>query len=103
MPPNGDEWSLTDQGYPMRTLQQNGVLVDVAPVNTPAYLDTTAGLRSLATHMNADFEEVRSLAKGDELRKLFARSDGPVNQKRKRLFGPSAMAELLARREDPWS
>lgn len=41
-----DDWSQTDQGFPLRTLR-NVQLVDVAPVNSPAYLDTTAALRSL--------------------------------------------------------
>lgn len=45
--PNGDEWGYTEQGFPLRTV--NGAeLVDVAPVNSPAYLDTTVGLRALA-------------------------------------------------------
>lgn len=42
-----DEWGYTAQDFPLRTL--NAVqLVDVAPVNTPAYMDTTAAMRSLA-------------------------------------------------------
>lgn len=41
-----DDWSVTEQGFPLRTLL--GVqLVDVAPVNSPAYLDTTVAVRSL--------------------------------------------------------
>jgi hypothetical protein len=73
----GDEWSVTDQGYPLRTLL-SGQLVDVAPVNVPAYLDTTAGLRSLAEKFEAEYEEVRSMAAADELRKFFVRTDGPA-------------------------
>lgn len=45
----GDDWGLTDQGFPLRTLRAVQ-LVDVAPVNSPAYLDTSVGLRSLAAH-----------------------------------------------------
>jgi HK97 family phage prohead protease len=45
--PDGDEWGLNDLDIPLRTLT-NVQLVDVAPVNTPAYLDTSSGLRSLA-------------------------------------------------------
>ena len=56
-----DEWSTTDQNYPLRTLL-TGQLVDVAPVNMPAYPDATAGLRSLATHMGVALDEVRNLA-----------------------------------------
>jgi HK97 family phage prohead protease len=98
-----DDWATTEQGYPLRRL--TGVqLVDVAPVNTPAYPDSTAGLRSLADKFSADLEEVRSLADADELRKFFVRTDGPQPKKvgRKGMFGPAAAAVLLGRKEDPY-
>jgi HK97 family phage prohead protease len=98
-----DDWATTDQGYPLRRL--TGVqLVDVAPVNVPAYPDSTAGLRSLANKFEADFEEVRSMAREDELRKFFVRTDGPQPKKpaRRGMFGPAAAAALLARKEDPY-
>jgi HK97 family phage prohead protease len=82
-----DEWTVTDQGYPLRRLA-SGQLVDVAPVNVPAYTDTTAGkracfvlpeaidaLRSLAAAMSADETEVRALAEADDLRRFFVRTD----------------------------
>lgn len=98
-----DDWSTTDQGYPLRRLTAVQ-LVDVAPVNTPAYADTSAGLRSLANKFDADVEEVRSLAKADELRKFFVRTDGPQPKKvaRRGIAGHAAAAALLARREDPY-
>ena len=96
----GESWSLSDQGYPTRSLLA-GQLVDVAPVNAPAYLDSTAALRSLAEQFQVDEEEVRSLATQNELRKFFIRTDGPSPAK-PRAFGPSAAAALLARRADPW-
>lgn len=100
---NGDEWTTTDQGFPMRKLV-SGQLVDVAPVNIPAYPDTTSGLRSLARHVNADVEEVRKMAEADELRKFFTRTDRPAPAKHTpKLFGPAAAAALLARKADPWS
>lgn len=102
---NGDEWTTTDQGFPLRKLV-SGSLVDVAPVNIPAYPDTTSGLRSLAEHMHTDIEEVRKLAEADELRKFFVRTDRktgkPVTPAKPRMFGAAAAAELLARKEDPW-
>lgn len=102
----GDEWSTTDQGYPLRTLL-SGQLIDVAPVNSPAYMDTTAGLRSLAGKFSAEYEEVRKLADADELRKFFVRTDRngkPVAPKPKPgLFGPVAAAQLMARRSDPYA
>ena len=99
----GDEWSLSDQGYPLRSLV-SGALVDVAPVNTAAYLDTSVGLRSLAEAKDADVEEVRALAEQNELRRLFVvtSAGGPAKPAPKRLFGPAAVAAVLARREDPW-
>ncbi|MEU9215397.1 HK97 family phage prohead protease [Streptomyces anthocyanicus] len=94
-----DDWGMTDQGFPMRTLLR-AQLVDVAPVNIPAYPDSSAGLRSLAQHVGADLEEVRSLASQDELRKLFRRTDGPGPAKPQTL-GAAARMALLARRESP--
>ena len=41
-----DEWGVTEQGFPLRTLLAVQ-LVDVAPVNSPAYLDTSVAARSL--------------------------------------------------------
>jgi hypothetical protein len=38
----------------------------VAPVNTPAYEDTSVGLRSLAKKFDATVEEVRKLAEANE-------------------------------------
>ncbi|MFE4397202.1 MULTISPECIES: HK97 family phage prohead protease [Streptomycetaceae] len=68
-----DDWGLTDQGFPMRTLL-SGQLVDVAPVNSPAYLDTDTGLRSLAERAGATVEEVRAAAAGDGLARFLGRA-----------------------------
>lgn len=67
-----DEWDVTEQGFPLRTLRSIQ-LVDVAPVVNPAYRDSTAGVRSLAEHLHIDVdavvaastEELRSLINGD--------------------------------------
>jgi HK97 family phage prohead protease len=96
----GDEWGLNDMDIPLRTLV-NVQLVDVAPVNTPAYLDTTSGLRSLANHMDAPLEEIRKLAGENELRRLFKRTDGGVAPKQD--FGAAARMAILARQKDPWT
>jgi HK97 family phage prohead protease len=95
-----DEWTMTSDGGPLRRLH-TGQLVDVAPVVTPAYADTTAGLRSLAGHVGAEFEEVRSLAEAHELRKFFVRTDRP-SPVRKPLSAAVAMKQLLERRADPF-
>jgi len=90
-----DEWSTTDQGFPLRILV-SGQLVDVAPVNMPAYSDTTVGLRSLAVKVDGDIEEIRKLAANNELRKLFVRSDGPAP--RPRVTGYAALLELKGKK-----
>ena len=50
VPDGGDEWGFTEQDYPLRTIRAMQ-LVDVAPVNDPAYLDTTTALRSMAENL----------------------------------------------------
>ncbi|HWJ10990.1 MAG TPA: HK97 family phage prohead protease [Nocardioides sp.] len=94
-----DDWDTNDQGFPQRRLLKVQ-LVDVAPVNVPAYPDSTAGLRSLADHVGASLDEVRSLAQQDELRKFFRRTStgAPVKQ----TFGAAARMALLARKSDPY-
>ncbi|MFE9886274.1 HK97 family phage prohead protease [Streptomyces scopuliridis] len=64
-----DDWSMTEQDFPMRTLL-SGQLVDVAPVNTPAYLDTSTGLRSLAERAGAGLDEVRAAAGQGDLKRF---------------------------------
>ncbi len=104
-----DDWSMTDQGFPKRSLVSVR-LVDVAPVNIPAYLDTTVGkrdnsrgvaLRSLAAKVQAPIEDVIG---AEDLRKFLQRSDGESTRaaSRKRTFGPQARMTLLGSR-DKWS
>jgi hypothetical protein len=112
--PGGDEWGVDDRNFPIRTLH-NVELVDVAPVLSPGYPDSTAAVRatqaailSAASWAQATVDEVRALAADGEMRKLFIRTDrdggrpatpaGP----RKGLFGPQAAALLLRRRRDQW-
>jgi HK97 family phage prohead protease len=66
-----DEWSTTDNGFPLRTLV-GGTLVDVAPVDQPAYLDTSTGLRSLAEARGIDIAEVEALARANDLAKILS-------------------------------
>lgn len=84
-----EEWDSTDQGFPRRTLV-TGQLRDVAPVNTPAYTDTTVAMRSLAKKFDASVEDVRSLAEANDLIKFFKRTDAAAPPKR------SAAAALAA-------
>jgi HK97 family phage prohead protease len=69
-----EDWATDDSGFPVRTLQQVRLL-DVAPVNTPAYVDTSVGLRSLASKFDAPLEEVRKMAEANELTRFFKRTD----------------------------
>lgn len=64
-----DDWGTTEDDFPLRTLQAVK-LVDVAPVVSPAYRDTTAGLRSLASKLDVPFDRVAAAAKAGELRSM---------------------------------
>jgi hypothetical protein len=86
VPEGGDFWERSSSvgGLPLRTLMDLE-LVDVAPVNTPAYPDATASVRnylgaidSLARQFDADPAEIRSLLENRQLPKLFKRSDRPT-------------------------
>jgi len=94
-----DDWSVTDQGFPQRTLV-SGQLVDVAPVNMPAYTDTSVGmrgieiaLRSLAAKVEAEFEVVQEAAVAGELRKFLTRSDAAEGPK-KPLYGTALAMQI---------
>jgi HK97 family phage prohead protease len=87
-----DDWTTSDQGFPLRTLV-SGRLMDVAPVNTPAYEDTSVGLRSLATKFDAPLEEVRALAAQNELMRFFKRTDV---QEPVRRSAQAALAKVLS-------
>lgn len=98
-----DEWSMTSDGGPLRTLH-SGQLVDVSPVVDPAYPDSTAGLRSFAEHFEADFEEVRSMAAAKDLRRFFTRTDrSSVQPPKPKVTAAAAMMKLMERRRDPWA
>lgn len=71
--PGGDEWTLTEQGFPLRTIRAFSGLFDVGPVGTPAYLGTeddglSVALRSLAEARNMNLGTVIDLARTNELR-----------------------------------
>lgn len=105
-----EDWGMTEQDYPLRKLV-SAQLVDVAPVNRPAYTDTTAGTRSLpalvaeavpaleslARKMSADPVEVRALAEANNLRSLFKRTDKGSGAPVKPLTRSSAASILAGR------
>ena len=89
-----DDWGVTDQGFPLRTLI-SGRLFDVAPVNTPAYEDTSVALRSLARKFEAPIDEVAQLAAEGELMRFFKRTDTPTPKRSAQAAVALAMAKAL--------
>jgi HK97 family phage prohead protease len=82
LPPGGDEWTLTEQGFPLRTIRTFSGLYDVGPVGTPAYLDTegegmATALRSLAESRNLNLGAVIDAANRNELRALLEGEQPP--------------------------
>lgn len=68
-----DDWSTTEDGTPLRTLVSIR-LVDVAPVVTPAYLDTSAAVRSLAAHLDRDLEDITELLRRGEAARVLTKA-----------------------------
>lgn len=74
-----DSWSVTDQGFPLRTLEQV-TLYEVGPVTDPAYLSTedpalSVALRSLARSTGRAIDDVVAAAASNTLRTVL---DGPA-------------------------
>lgn len=69
-----DQWTTTDDDYPLRHLVEVGPLYDVSAVTTPAYPDTegqlAAAVRSLAATTGRDVRELVAAAQANELRSL---------------------------------
>jgi len=80
------DWSQTPDGFPLRTVTAMS-LVDVAPVDDPAYFDTSTGLRSLADQRGMDLVDVETLARENRLGELIAT--------------PPVVIDLGARNSDP--
>ena len=97
VPPNGDEWSLTDEGFPLRTVRAIQ-LVDVAPVNDPAYLDSTAGLRSLAARTGMSLDDVRA-ADAEVIKPLILGEQPATDAQRSSPPVPSLLADRVRRLE----
>jgi HK97 family phage prohead protease len=100
-PGEDDEWGATDYGFPMRSLHRVSLL-DVAPVLDPAYRDTSAVARnmagaveSLASWVDADPAEVRSMLEAGQASRFFKRTDRPAVPK------PEPVAEERVMLDDP--
>lgn len=77
--PDGVEWTLTEQGFPLRRLLAVE-LYELGPVSDPAYLDTetegvSVALRSLAVQCGRRPEEVLEAAGANELRSIIEAID----------------------------
>jgi HK97 family phage prohead protease len=97
------EWGVSEQNFPQRTLI-SGRIIDVAPVSSPAYRDTTVALRSLAKHLDVPIEDILQAHHERELRRFFIRTDnnGEVAKPLPSTSGMKAKMDLLAKRgEDP--
>lgn len=73
-----DEWDLSENDFPRRTLEQLQ-LVDVAPVNSPAYLDTSVAKRSLSERVNVPVEDLAGTPV-EELRGLLLEADASTGK-----------------------
>jgi HK97 family phage prohead protease len=90
-----DSWGLTDQGFPLRTLLR-AELMELGPVTAPAYKSTeeagaAVALRSLASHVGADFERVAEAARSNTLALFLGASQGDLPE-------PAAAPQLARRR-----
>lgn len=82
---DGDDWGLTDDEFPLRTLRQVA-LYDTSTVTYPAYPstqedDVKAAVRSLARQLDRPIEDLVTAAANNELRSLMTSAgddlDGP--------------------------
>lgn len=97
------EWGVSEENFPQRTLV-SGHIIDVAPVSSPAYRDTTVAMRSLAKFLEAPIEDVLTAHREKEIRKFFIRTDktGEVVKAKPPVSGMKAKMDLLAKRSiDP--
>jgi HK97 family phage prohead protease len=82
-----DRWDELEDGTILRTLL-SVKLLDVAPVVSPAYLGSSAGMRSLADKLGIGESEVSSAAQRGELRRLLD-SGGLLHQRGTRKTAPA--------------
>lgn len=98
-----DEWGVSEENFPQRTLI-SGRIIDVAPVSSPAYRDTSVAMRSLAKFTDVPLDDVMKLHHEREIRKLFVRTDkkGEVVKAGPPVSAMAAKLALLAKRSiDP--
>lgn len=94
--PDGDSWSTTEQGFPLRTLLSVG-LFDVGPVSQPAYRSTeeagsSVALRSLSQFIDLPLAQVVEAAQANTLTGLILRDLGQTEIKETDADGPGETA-----------
>jgi uncharacterized protein len=72
---DGDTWSATADGFPLRTVTSVARLYDVGPVSYPAYLQTheegaSAAMRSLSLRTGRDADELVEASRAGRLHEL---------------------------------
>jgi HK97 family phage prohead protease len=98
--PGGDEWGLTEQEFPLRSLTAVSIHDgDVSPVTYPAYDDTDSGVadrayKSLAEVRAVDLGRVREAATDGGLRALIT---GETSEEAEQVDNHSALAIARAR------
>lgn len=101
-----DSWGQTNDGYPLRTLEQVSIHDgDVSPVTYPAYPQTDSGLadaiRSLAESRGLTVRDAIELAKANELATLFSTDEDPEQPVDERQAAPLSVVRarlaLMAR------
>lgn len=76
--PDGDTWSLTADGFPLRTVTSVARLYDVGPVTHPAYSQTheegaAAAMRSLSARVGRDAGELAEASRAGRLHEVVAK------------------------------
>lgn len=78
--PGGEEWSITESGFPLRTLTAVK-LYDVGPVTFPAYSaterDFSPALRSLAAHSGKPFDRLVAAHAAGDVRSALVAEEQP--------------------------
>ncbi len=98
---DGESWSLTPEGFPLRTITSISRLYDMGPVTYPAYLSTmdpgaaasmrSMALTSLGRQVDRNPDELAEAAAAGRLTEIVARHLNPGTQEKP--AGPSEEAQ----------
>lgn len=99
---NGDSWSQTEQGFPLRTLTRLSALYDVGPVAMPAYKATkgegvAAAVRSLSLTTGNPVDVLVAAAGRNELRSFVPGTTEPAASETSEVSNTSGLYAYRAR------